>query len=277
MEYLRPRTISDALTLFARGGMQIVCGGTDVFARSIESTCSGFIDISAIESLSGIEEVDGWIHVGAATTWANVQHALPNLPSVLKRAAELIGPPQVQYHGTVGGNVCNAAAAADGVPALLCLGSRVQLRSVRGTREVELHAFLKSTRQTIIATDELLTVIKFPRLLVNQGSAFYKVGNRRAVITAVVSAAVKLGWDDKAEVCEAAVVIGAASAVPMRVPSIEQYLLGQKVNELKSFQVPMPELYPISDIRASDTYRIAMANVAVSRACASIEQRHFHE
>ena len=54
----------------------------------------------------------------------------PDFYSVLKR----YGSVQIRNVGTIGGNLCNASPAADGVPCLLSLDSSVELISTNGKR-----------------------------------------------------------------------------------------------------------------------------------------------
>ena len=54
----------------------------------------------------------------------------------LKATAREVGSVQIQNSGTIGGNLCNASPAADGVPALLTLNAEVELASERGVRRL---------------------------------------------------------------------------------------------------------------------------------------------
>ena len=50
---------------------------------------------------------------------------------------------QIQNAGTIGGNLCNASPAADGVPPLLVLDAEVELAGPAGRRRLPLAAFLR--------------------------------------------------------------------------------------------------------------------------------------
>src|SRR5690606_12455602 len=71
-----------------------------------------------------------------------------------------IGARQVQNAGTVGGNLCNASPAADGVPPLLTLDASVEPASVQGKRRLSLSDFLLGPRQTALQPGELLTAVE---------------------------------------------------------------------------------------------------------------------
>ena len=71
--------------------------------------------------------------IGALTRWADVADAaLPPCFDGLRAAASEVGSVQVQNAGTVGGNLCNASPAADGIPPLLSLDASVELTSAAG-------------------------------------------------------------------------------------------------------------------------------------------------
>ena len=66
--------------------------------------------------------------IGALTTWSDLlRQPLPALFDGLKLAAREVGGMQIQNAGTLGGNICNASPAADGVPCLLALEAEVEL------------------------------------------------------------------------------------------------------------------------------------------------------
>ena len=67
---------------------------------------------------------------------------------MLKECSLQIGSRQIQNLGTIGGNLCNASPAADGVPCLLSLDASIELLSVNGKRVLKLEDFIKGSRKT---------------------------------------------------------------------------------------------------------------------------------
>ena len=75
--------------------------------------------------------------IGALTSWTAIAEAsLPAQFYCLQAAAREVGGRQIQNRGTIGGNLCNASPAADGVPALLALGAEIELASRSGKRRL---------------------------------------------------------------------------------------------------------------------------------------------
>jgi CO/xanthine dehydrogenase FAD-binding subunit len=135
--YLRPRTLDEALSLRADTAgatpLTLLAGGTDVYPvrtqRSawFEAYSRDVLDLSLIPELGGITREASGIRLGAMATWSAVAEAeLPTGLSMLKQASRQVGGVQIQNRGTVGGNLCNASPAADGVPPLLALDALEQ-------------------------------------------------------------------------------------------------------------------------------------------------------
>ncbi|MEI7447487.1 MAG: FAD binding domain-containing protein, partial [Burkholderiales bacterium] len=183
----RPIDLGTALERLAAGRPIVVAGGTDVYPAHVgRPLAAPLLDLSRVAGLRGIEVRDDHWRIGALTTWTDiVRAALPPALDALVQAAVEVGGPQVQNRGTVGGNLCNASPAADGVPALLALGAGVELASVRGRRTLPLEAFVLGPRRTALAVDELLTAVTVPRGTAARRSRFLKLGHRRYLVISI--------------------------------------------------------------------------------------------
>src|ERR1700678_2021046 len=128
--YARPANLDDALGLFARGP-RVLRGSTDIFPGAGESPLRGnCVDVTNIATLRGVRLQGNAVRIGATTTWSDIVAAdLPPAFDALKVAARDVGAVQIQNRGTIGGNLCNASPAADGVPPLLILDAEVELET----------------------------------------------------------------------------------------------------------------------------------------------------
>ncbi len=272
MSYLCPSSLDEALSILGRGSWRVVCGATDCYAPA--DTVPGrfdWLDISRIASLSGIRVDGGDLVIGAATTWKEIARC-HELPGMLRDAARQVGSTQIQQVATVGGNLCNAAPAADGVPPLMALDAVVELSSQAGTRSVPVPEFIVGRRLTTLRHDELLTSIRFRRATHFETTAFHKFGNRQGMTIAVVSLAMRLTWTPDATVRAARVVVGSASEVPVRARMLEDALTGRHASELEAAcsQGMIAEIQPISDLRASAEFRAHLARIVAQRACTQL-------
>ncbi|MDT3381012.1 FAD binding domain-containing protein [Labrys neptuniae] len=268
--YLRPRTVDEACEALAVEPMRILAGGTDIFPALGERPLTGAVlDLSAIEGLSGIEFGVDLIRIGARTTWSAIARAaLPPALHALQQAAREVGAIQIQNAGTIAGNLCNASPAADGVPPLLALDARVELRSAKGTRELALADFITGYRRTARRPDELVSAVLVPRSIEAGRSAFLKLGARKYLVISIAMVAVIIACDDEGRIVEARIAVGACSEVARRLTALETALVGTKAGPGLGAMIE-PEhlagLAPIDDVRASAEYRRDAVRTLIAR------------
>ena len=142
--YIKPRTLDEAVVLLAAGNARILSGGTDFYPALGDGVVRGAVlDISGLGELRGVSRAADCFRIGGLTTWSEIiRTPLPRCFDALKSAAREVGSVQIQNRGTVAGNLCNASAAADGVPPLLALDAEVELISQSGVRKMPLPELL---------------------------------------------------------------------------------------------------------------------------------------
>lgn len=269
MQYLRPSSLHEAIRQKSETGYTLLAGGTDVYpALENHIQCTGLIDISGLSDLSGPVISDGtWWTIPAMTTWT----ALANLPlprqfDVLREAAVEIGGRQIQNKGTIGGNLCNASPAADGVTALMALDSRVTLVGREGFREMTLESFVLGNRHTSLKKDEILLSVGVPVAHRRHSSVFKKLGSRRYLVISLVMVGVFVEMNDTRQLSRVGVCVGSCGPRSVRLKAAEERLLGMHLDEAAAFSLKPHELAslsPISDVRATASFRLAMARVLV--------------
>jgi CO/xanthine dehydrogenase FAD-binding subunit len=270
--YLRLNRLEEALEALQRTKGRLLAGGTDIFPSAVERPVSDrLIDISGISALRGIRVDGDTVRIGACTTWSEIARApLPHAFDGLKAAAREVGGVQIQNTGTIGGNLCNASPAADGVPPLLALDAEVVLASTSGLRRLALSEFILGNRKTALRPGEILTEVSVPCCLgARARSEFLKLGSRCYLVISIAMVAVVLEPDAHGYVRFARLAVGACSPVAVRLPELEEALickpfgagLGAYVNERH-----LASLRPIDDVRASAAYRREAALILVRRA-----------
>ncbi len=280
--YERPDDLDAALSLLAEGGWTALAGGTDFYpARVGRAVREPLLDLTGLRALRGVQAcdeggADAW-RIGALTTWSDLARAaLDPALAALQQAAREVGGIQVRNQATIGGNLCNASPAADGVPALLALDADVELASVRGRRRLPLADFVLGNRRTALAPDELLTAVIVPRRSSRAGSRFLKLGQRRYLVISIVMVAVALDFDRQDRLAHCAVAVGACSAVALRLAQLERALLAapraglvQRFDALDA-AATFAALAPLDDVRGSAAYRRMAAVELVRRALAEL-------
>jgi CO/xanthine dehydrogenase FAD-binding subunit len=273
--YGRPEELGQALRWLATSRPAIVAGGTDFHpARVGRPPEAEILDLSRLAALRGITaDGSGW-RIGALTTWTDVARAaLPPLFDALAQAALEVGGLQVQNRGTVGGNLCNASPAADGVPALLALDARVELASLRGARTLALADFVFGARRTALAPDELLVAVRLPRGTPAARSRFLKLGHRRYLVISIAMVAVSVDVDAAGRAVRVGAAVGSCSAAARRLPALEAALEGtprEAIAETAAGALRDPAvlapLAPIDDVRGTAAYRLDAVATLLRRA-----------
>ncbi len=263
--YVRPQRLDEAIRWRA-GGARVIAGATDHFPAAGERPLAGdFVDIADLAEIIGFSCEGRELRIGAATTFDAIAKAeLPRAFAGLQAAAREIGAIQIQTRATIGGNLCNASPAADGVPPLIALEAEVELASPRGKRRLPLEKFLLGPRRTALAGDELMSAIICPLPAPTMRSAFLKLGARRYLVISIAMVAVALDIVDGV-VREARVAVGACSPVAMRLPDVEAKLFHARSADALALE-DFAALSPLDDIRASADYRREAALTLTRRA-----------
>ena len=189
----------------------------------------------------------------------------------LKAAGREVGSIQIQNRATIGGNLCNASPAADGVPPLLALEADVELVSAAASRRLPLSGFILGNRRTALKSDEILSTIIVPaqRVAGTAVSTFVKLGARHYLVISIAMVAVNLVRGDDGRIGDAKIAVGSCSAVAQRLHGLESELLGKPAAAGLGRMVEarhLSALSPIDDVRASGVYRRDAALSLVRRA-----------
>lgn len=269
-DYARPPTLTDVLALMAGGQARVLAGGTDLYPGAGSGLAGPIVDLGNLAELSGLRR-DAGLWIGAATSWTAIAEAdLPPACRALQQSARQVGGRQVQNAGTIGGNLCNASPAADGVPPLLALGAEVELASAGGVRRLGLNDFLLGPRRTALQPGEVLTAVLIPEAGLRGRSAFVKLGARTHLVISIAMVAARVVVD-AGVVSEAALAVGACSPVAVRLRAVEAALAGFPVTEAVERVAGadvVAGLAPIDDVRATADYRRRAAVELVRRAVA---------
>jgi len=269
--YHRPTTVSQAIDCLRKDPtLTILGGGTDFFpARVAPAPAVPVLDITGIDTLRGITEEAQGIRIGATTTWSDIRRAnLPPAFEALKAASGQVGGVQIQNRGTVAGNICNASPAADGIPPLVALDSRVVVAGPTGERSVALQDFITGYRQTVLKPGEIVTGLMIPKPDPMAQSAFLKLGARHYLVISIAMVAGILVPTSDGRIASVSLAVGACSAVAKRLSELEAALVGLPLDADFSQFVTDPyfsDLHPIDDPRASAAYRREAARVLVVR------------
>lgn len=269
-ELLQPGTLNDALDALAQNNSAIrpLGGGTDMLVdiRAKRAQPDVLVALQNVNELRGVARENGHVRIGASTTIAEcLKNPLLTQYTALRHAASVFANPMIRNSATVAGNIGSASPAGDMLPPLLALDAQIELVSKNDARTMPLHEFFLGPRKTARNADELIAALHIPAP--SGATAFYKLGLRQADAISLVSVAVWLERDGDV-LRDVRIALGAVAPRPMRATRAEEILRGQILNETnlnESARVAAAECAPISDLRASASYRKRMVNVLTRR------------
>lgn len=275
-DYKIPNTIEEACDLLwqAEGRAKIIAGGTDLVIglRNGDHAPPCIIDITRIEELRKIEEMNGSVFIGAAATHSEIVSSplVKKYGRVLSDAASEIGSPQIRNVGTIGGNIVNASPAADTVPSLMVLNAMGKVVSKKGERQVPLSRLFNGPYKTTLKPNELLVQIIFEKLAPEVRSSFVRLARRDAMAIARMNVAIVLQTEKrKHRIEDICISVGSVTPTPQRMSEAEAFLRGKSPNEevMQKASLKISEtMIRESGVRSSTSYKKPVVEALFKRA-----------
>jgi CO/xanthine dehydrogenase FAD-binding subunit len=276
--YLRPDSLDDVLALLTRHGpdARLLAGGTDLLVRlrlgHVRPTL--VVDVKRVAGLrADILEADGCLSVGARVVMTDLirdERVRRQFPALVEAAA-VVGSVQIRNRATLVGNVCNASPAADTAPALLVYGATANVIGVAGPRRVALADFFTGPGQTALHRGEIVESIDLPLPAGARGAAFGRVTRRYGVDIATINVCCLVNASGRIRFA-----YGAVSSRPLLVDD-ESGLLADEGAPAAACAERLQRLIssasPISDVRGSREYRLAMLEVMSRRTLRAARDR----
>ena len=274
-EFHEPGSVGEACEILAVYGAKakLIAGGTDLMVNMKKKIVAPqhLVCLSKIASMHAIEAKDSRVVIGGRYTVAEltVDKLVEEKLGALRAGARALGSPLVRNRATIGGNIGSARPAADLPPSLIAYGATVLLESSRGNREVLLGKFFKGPGFTVLDLGEVLTEVRVPVPRDGEGAGYMNLGVRKAQDCNVVNVASFIALNDKdGRIAKARIVMGSVGPIPLRAPSAEAVLMGEKPGEslfLKAGEAARQDCTPIDDFRGAANYRKAMVGVLTKR------------
>ncbi len=276
--YHRPESVKEAADMLAEFGddAKVLAGGQSLVPMLAMRLThfDNLIDISRVDELCGIDLDDRAVRVGATTSHALVgmdDEVADSVP-LLTMATPHIGHFQIRTRGTLGGAIAHADPAAEYAAVALALDADMEAHSSRGPRAIPAAEFFTGLWETSLASDEILTAVRFPVWDGRSGFAVHEFARRHgdfAIAGAV--AAVEVDADDRVIRCGVG-LLGLGST-PLRGTTAEDALVGRTVGDLDrdaALELARSTMAAIEDIPAdlqgSSTYRARVGATMLARA-----------
>ena len=227
------------------------------------------VDIGKLVELDFIKEDGQDILIGALTRHNTVAQSdliidhLPIMHEALKHVAHLA----VRNRGTIGGSLSHADPAAEYPLLSLLLDAIIICESVDGKREISANEFFIGSLSTVIADDEILTQIRFPKIGANTGWAFEEFAQRDGDF-ALAAVGILVDNDSEGRISNLRVGMMGVGETALRLTSIEEDLNGQTYSDQlleKAVANLSSLLLPNTDLHASEEYRLHLAGQLFKR------------
>lgn len=275
-DYVLAKSLDEVLEALRRGNARVVAGGTDLWLdlKSGKVSVDTLVGISSISELKEISMCDGRIRIGAAVTHSEAASSpvIRQRAPLLAQACGSVGSVQTRNVGTVVGNVINAQPAADAAVALVALGAEAEIRDENGVSYTPVEKLYAGVgKSKIDSSRQLVTAVTFSALRKNQGSAFVRLAQRRAMALPVLNVAVVVTLaSNKNKIEEIVIVCAPVGPQPMRAYTAERVLAGAEPLEekiLEAAKLAAEKADPRdSAVRGSRTYRKAVLPTLIRRA-----------
>jgi aerobic carbon-monoxide dehydrogenase medium subunit len=273
-EYLRPKTIPEALNFLEQYGDQakILSGGQSLIPmmKLRLARPAYIVDINRISGLSYIKEEGGLLKIGGLTREAEIEASalVRSKYPLLVDTTAVIADPQVRNLATVGGNLAHGDPANDHPAAMMALGAQIVATGKKGERVIPVDSFFTSLFTTALQPGEILTEIRVPVPPARSGGAYVKV-ERKVGDFATAAVAAQLTLDDKGSVQKAGIAMTNAGPTPLRARKAEDFLKGKKPDAAaiaQAAQLAADESQPSTDLRGPAEYKKGLIKELARRA-----------
>lgn len=216
------------------------------------------ISVKYVPELQRIDIEEQTLIVGAASTLSDVENVMvehfPDLKEIFERFASV----PIRNQATIGGNIANASPIGDLPPVLIALNASVLLDNGEHVREIAMRDFFTGYKQTQLAKGEWIQAIRIPLLSDAQQLRVYKVSKRIEDDISAVCMAVCLTLE-AGTVKSLSTGFGGVAATPAYCSELEHEMLSREWHSTSNVSMGKACLEnafePISDVRASSTYR----------------------
>jgi carbon-monoxide dehydrogenase medium subunit len=275
-EYHEPVSLDEAVRLLADAGegARVLAGGTDLIVdmKTGRMRPSTVVNLKRIPGLAKIDDDEGNTRIGALTKVPAVEDSrlVQQRHPALAQAASILASPPVRALATIGGNVGRASPASDLGPALIVHEARAAITGTGGSRDELVEDLYVGPSATSLAASDIITHFTLPAPPSGFGSAHAKLGKRGSgtdIALAGASASVVIG--DSGEILDCRIALASLGPTPFRALATESLLRSEFPTEVllaAAAESAGREARPISDMRASASYRRRLARVLTLRA-----------
>jgi len=268
--YFAPVTLDELCGLAVKNSdAHIISGVSDVglWVTKQHRALQTVISIGNVAELKTLKRRRDHIEIGAGVTISAAEPMLaenyPGLAPLVRRFASR----QIRNVATIGGNIANGSPIGDMPPALIALGTELQLRKGKRARSLPLEDFFIKYGRQDRAPGEIVTGVRIPRLSKHDRYRCYKLSKRFDQDISSVLGAFWLRLDGDM-VADIRIAFGGMAGVPQRAHAAEQILVGSRWDDAdinRAAAALEKDFAPLTDMRGSARYRMIAARNLVRK------------
>ncbi|MYF88538.1 MAG: xanthine dehydrogenase small subunit [Boseongicola sp. SB0676_bin_33] len=266
---MAPESADELATLYAADpDAVLVAGATDVglaVTKALQEP-DGLLFLGNVQDLKFIDVGPKAVRIGAMATFAEVGDMIGDLHPGLGELIRRFGSVQVRNAATIGGNIANGSPVGDFPPALIALGATLHLRRGNDRRDLPLEDFFLDYGVQDRGSGEFVEAVSFPRQA--DRLRCYKLSKRFdqdiSAVCGCFNIRIQAGRVEKARIA-----FGGMAGIPKRARHVEDALAGQEWSEttIEAARGAWDQDFtPLTDMRASATYRLDAARNMLMRA-----------
>ncbi len=277
--YIRAQSIQDAVHQLNQSGFKSrpLAGSTDLvlLLRHKPDLCDRVVDITLIPEMRLIEQNGDRVIIGAAASFSDViaSPVIQKTAAILADACKTVGAVQIRNMGTIGGNVANAAACADSLPALVCLDAAARVVTPGEEFNWPVSELVLGPNKTRIPPGGLLVSLNYTVPPEGSRGVFLKLGRRNAMAISRLTVAALGSLDGEGRVAEARFVTGSAAPTICRFKDVEASLLGKVPTPdllREAGKLATDEMIKLSGYRWSSEFKVPALAAMTTRALARV-------
>ncbi|MGD8389548.1 MAG: xanthine dehydrogenase family protein subunit M [Desulfobacteraceae bacterium] len=275
-EFHEPQTVDEACQMLGDMGANArpLAGGTDLLVNMKKKLIApeNLISLDRIDSIKGVDKLEGGLSIGACMKVADVATAgeIQDMFPALAEGASRLGSPLIRNLATAAGNLVSARPAADLPPSLIAYDAELVIRNAKGERTLPVEELFTGPGVTVLNPNEMVECIRLKNPPGKSGSAYLKLGIRETLEISIVNVAAWFSLENDV-IKNARIVLGAVAPTPIRAPSAEKALMGEKPSDAlfrEAGEAAAGDAKPIDDFRASAAYRKDMVSTLTRKALA---------
>lgn len=277
IEYHAPSSLKETTALLAEKGQsaRMFAGGTDM----IPQLNAGLWKVDHVVDVKQVPETNviAYTHDKGLVLGSSVPcHIIYNNQAVLRNysglidSVSMIGGIQIQGRATLGGNMCNGAPSADGIPPLIVMNAVCVIAGPSGARRVPADQFCTGPRKTVLESGEFLVHFEIPAPKPNSGTHYLRFipRNEMDIAIAGVGAGVELD-STNSKIVSARIALASVAPTPLLAKEAGESLEGGEVSPeaIENAALLAKEASrPINDMRGTVKQRKHLVYVLTKRA-----------